>query len=243
MARVLALDTTARDGSVALAIDGVVADTARGDASKTHGERLPGELLDLLARHHLTIDDVDLYAVATGPGSFTGLRVGIATIQGLAMATGRRVVPVSAFDALAHVARRTAAADEIIAAVIDAQRGEVFASLYSSSAEPIGEPTVAAPAAVADAWPAERRILAIGNGAARHAGVLRAALGDRLRLADPPAPALAPAIAELAHNRAAHGAVRPHAIAPVYVRRPDAELARDRTRIQTPESRSQKDRG
>ena len=99
---ILALDTTSRAGSVALARDAGVLDQQRGDPSRTHGERLPGDIGDLLERHGLTVADVDLYAVAAGPGSFTGLRVGIATIQGLALAHARPVVPVSALVALAH---------------------------------------------------------------------------------------------------------------------------------------------
>src|SRR5687767_15154980 len=117
--RVVALDTTARAGSLALAIDGVIVEDMRGDASRTHGERLPQDILDLLARHQLRIADVDVYGLVTGPGSFTGLRVGIATVQGLASATGRNVVAVSTFDVLAHIARADAAAHELIATVVD----------------------------------------------------------------------------------------------------------------------------
>ena len=71
---VLALETATRQGSIALWIDGRT--TARlGDPQRTHGERLPVELLDWLADHDRTVRDVDLYAVVSGPGSFTGLRI------------------------------------------------------------------------------------------------------------------------------------------------------------------------
>jgi tRNA threonylcarbamoyladenosine biosynthesis protein TsaB len=226
--RVVALDTTARAGSLALAIDGVIVEDMRGDASRTHGERLPQDILDLLARHRLRIADVDVYGLVTGPGSFTGLRVGIATVQGLASTTGRRVVAMSTFDVLAQIARADAAAHELIATVVDAQRGEVFAALYRPTelAEAVGEPTVAPPGATAAAWPAERDIFAIGDGAARYADLLRAAPGRCVRLADPPAPSLARTLAAMVPDRAAQ-AIGPHAIVPVYVRRPDAELARE----------------
>jgi len=72
-----------------------------GDPAHTHGQRLPGELMRLLDQAGVRIEDVDLFAVAAGPGSFTGLRVGIATVQGLAMARRRRVVAGSTLDALA----------------------------------------------------------------------------------------------------------------------------------------------
>ena len=86
----LALDTTTAAGSVALWRDGLIEEQP-GDPARSHAERLPGELAALLARHGCTTNDVDRYAVASGPGSFTGLRVGIATVQGLAL-VGARVV-------------------------------------------------------------------------------------------------------------------------------------------------------
>ena len=100
---VLALDTTTRDGSVALVDDAGVIDERRGDAARPHAERLPLEIVDLLAAHQLRVADVDVFAVAAGPGSFTGLRIGMATIQGLAFTAKRPVVAVSALDALAQL--------------------------------------------------------------------------------------------------------------------------------------------
>src|SRR6266567_3825378 len=100
--RVIALDTTTRAGSVALVEDDRVIDERAGDGSRTHAERLPAEIIALTDAHGVGWKDVDLYAVASGPGSFTGLRIGIATIQGLAFVYGRRVVGVPALEALAH---------------------------------------------------------------------------------------------------------------------------------------------
>jgi len=225
--RLLALDTTARAGSVALAQDGAIVDARVGDASRTHGERLPGDVLNLLSARGLAPADIDLYAVAAGPGSFTGLRVGIACIQGFALSAGRRVVAVSALDALA-LAAQPAAADGFVAAWIDAHRGEIFAALYSGLIV-VEEPIVATPARTLELWRerlADRAVLAIGDGAVRYADALRA-LGARLRAPEPTAPMLAPAIAALAEREAAAGrTIAPHAIVPIYIRRPDAELAR-----------------
>jgi tRNA threonylcarbamoyladenosine biosynthesis protein TsaB len=225
--RLLALDTTARAGSVALAENEAIVDARVGDASRTHGERLPGDVLDLLKAHELVPSDVDVFAVAAGPGSFTGLRVGIACIQGLALATGRRVVAVSALDALACAAQPVPA-DTLVAAWIDAHRGEIFAALYSGMT-PLDGPSVGTPARAVESWRsrfAERPVLAIGDGAERYAHVLREA-GQEIRLLDPAAPMLAPSIARLALKEAAAGrTIAPHAIVPIYIRRPDAELAR-----------------
>ena len=86
---VLALDTTTRRGSVALAREGFILAVDTGDAAIAHGARLPGDLSRVLDAHGLRVADVDLFAVAAGPGSFTGLRIGIATMQGLALGNGK----------------------------------------------------------------------------------------------------------------------------------------------------------
>ena len=100
--RVLALDTTTRAGSVAVVEDDRIVLQRGGDPARTHVERLPAEILSLLQDAGLALPAVDVFAVAAGPGSFTGLRVGIATIQGLAFVQHRKVVALSALAALAQ---------------------------------------------------------------------------------------------------------------------------------------------
>lgn len=233
---ILALDTTSRAGSVAVAVDDRVMVARVGDPSRTHGERLPEEIASTLEAAGYRVTDVDLYAVAVGPGSFTGLRVGIATIQGLAMALGRRVVAVPTLEALAYAAAwSTAPGDvEVILACQDAQRQEVFAALYRLSAAAEGldvmEPAVVGSAERVLAGWSERlmgkQVLAVGDASASLISAL-----DRLGAASHRADVGPPAatLARLAWQRAGNS-VPPHAIRPVYVRRSDAELARDRGR-------------
>jgi tRNA threonylcarbamoyladenosine biosynthesis protein TsaB len=238
---ILALDTTTRSGSIALWRDGGIVDCSVDRSGRTHAQRLPQDLITLLSRHGQTLSDVDLFAVAAGPGSFTGLRIGIATVQGLAFAHHRRVVGVSALEALLWLGSPLAG-DGLVAAWIDAQRGEVFSALAdlrnaSDSAE--GElrivegPEVGAPADTLARWAprfAERRMCFIGDGAVTYRHLLDARSSSGLHLVEP-TPPLAPAIASMAARRSAMGeAVLPHAVRPLYVRRPDAELARDRGR-------------
>src|SRR4051812_16719988 len=125
---VLALDTTTRDGSVALVDEHHVVEERRGDARRSHAERLPDELTSLASAHGLSVPSIDLFAVAAGPGSFTGLRIGIATIQGLALTAGKRIVAISALEALAHCA--DAAPGTLVAAWMDARRHDIFSALY-----------------------------------------------------------------------------------------------------------------
>ncbi|HTK29337.1 MAG TPA: tRNA (adenosine(37)-N6)-threonylcarbamoyltransferase complex dimerization subunit type 1 TsaB [Vicinamibacterales bacterium] len=249
--RVLALDTTTRAGSVAV-LDGHATLVERaGDEARGHAERLPGEALDALAACGLRVEDVDLFAVASGPGSFTGLRIGIATIQGLAFVRQRPVEAVSALEALGYVGARlprdpagAARPDReglLVAAVMDARRHEVFSALYEAapSESPdaprlleLEAPSVGAPAAALDRWSrwlADRDVLFIGDGAELYAEVLQGTASRSVRVAG--APLLAAAIARMAAGRLAAGTGSgPAAVQPLYVRRPDAELARDAAR-------------
>jgi tRNA threonylcarbamoyladenosine biosynthesis protein TsaB len=230
--RILALETATRTGSWALAEDGVVVGEGQGGESGTHDLRLPQPLMALLSDRGLSAADVDFFAVATGPGSFTGLRVGIATIQGLAMATGKLVIPVPTLDAIAAggAAEPLAAGLEYIAVWLDAQRGEVYGALYALRDEPrlLMPPQVGTPEAIARETAGligSAHAAFAGDGAHRyHASFETLGIGDARLL---PVRPIAPHLARLAARRVAD-AVAPHALAPVYVRRTDAELSRER---------------
>lgn len=226
---ILALDTTTRGGSVAVADDDRIVAVLPGDASRTHGERLPGELARVLEQAGIARERIDLLAVATGPGAFTGLRIGLSAIQGLAMALNKPVIGVSALDALAEQAAATPG--DSILPWMDAQRGDVFATLIDRrSGATLEAPTAAGPRALLDAWRAHlagRHAIFIGDAAARDAAVIGQHADGRWETLAP-AP-LAPQIALLGHRRARSGqAGPPHALEPIYVRRPDAEIERER---------------
>jgi tRNA threonylcarbamoyladenosine biosynthesis protein TsaB len=216
---ILSLDTTTRGGSCALLGDCGVIREQTGDDSRDQAERLPRDLAALLEREAVPLQAIDAFAVATGPGSFTSLRVGIATMQGLAMATGRALIGVSAFDALASLVT-----DRSVATWIDAWRGEVFAAAYEDGVA-AGPSVVAPPDLLLDSLAGQTRVFT-GDGAALYASRIRERLGEQARFSSPVAPPLAGAVATLA-ARAFRAGERPlpHAIRPIYVRRSDAELA------------------
>jgi tRNA threonylcarbamoyl adenosine modification protein YeaZ/ribosomal-protein-alanine acetyltransferase len=235
--RVLALDTTTRGGSVALVEDDRIVDERRGQAARTHGERLPGELLALLGDHSIRVSDVDLFAVAAGPGSFTGLRIGIATIQGLALVHRRRVATVSALEALAQLAGRDQDGGRLVGVWIDAGRGDVFSALYRVTSarrfdgdrlSEVEAPAVGNPSATLTRWArmiGESEISVTGDGAVRYADVI-ARHCSTARILEPPV--LAGAIGLMATRLARAGATQdPAGLRPLYVRRPDAEQDRD----------------
>jgi tRNA threonylcarbamoyladenosine biosynthesis protein TsaB len=228
---ILALDTTTRAGSVAVLRDDEILSEISGDASLTHGQRLPADLGRALEAAGLALADVGRLAVVAGPGSFTGLRVGIAAIQGLALSRGLTVAPVSALEAIGRHTRRNSSRDALVAPWIDAQRGEVFAILYDGNVErPLVPPSSAHPQATLDLWTdvlGSRPIVFAGDGAVRYKETIVRTLGSRAVVLEP-APALAAEAARIA-ARHPERAVAPHAIVPIYVRRPDAELARGRS--------------
>lgn len=237
---VLALDTTTRQGSVALVRDGVELESYAGDEGVTHGQRLPGDLVRVLERQKLSVGDVDLFAVAAGPGSFTGLRIGIATMQGLALASGKRIIGVSALDALYHASRSPKPGEggsplTSVATWMDAQRGEVFSALYEDGAL-IDGPSVEKPDEVLARWGSRRRsgpMTFIGGGAGRYADLIRPAWPLATVRTD--APMLALSIARLAERLVREGGeALPDDIRPIYVRRPDVELARGRKAVAKP---------
>jgi tRNA threonylcarbamoyladenosine biosynthesis protein TsaB len=233
--RVLALDTTTRAGSVALVEDDDIVDQRPGDGARTHAARLPAEITAIVDAHHLALADIDLYAVASGPGSFTGLRIGIATIQGLAFVHARRVAAIPALDALAHAGSVDTPPGTLIAAWMDAHRHEVFAALYrvteAAQFSParlveVEGPTVGSPAAMLARWAAQPGGLPdafTGDGAILYANEISGAAPDAPVVAPP---LLAGAIGRLAFARRSE-AVEPGAMRALYVRRPDAEIARD----------------
>ena len=231
---VLALDTTTRQGSVALVRGGRTVATHVGDGATTHGVRLPGDLTRVLDAHRFRVGDVDLYAVASGPGSFTGLRIGIATMQGLALANDKPLAGVSALDAIhdsLHSLSPQPAGlgpDGAVAVWMDAQRGQVFSALYKSGVC-VESALVDAPSAILARWMRDEThpTLFAGDGAIAYREIVRAAVAGAQIL--DPVPPLAPSIATLAEAYIRqHGTSPPDAVRPIYVRRPDVELTRDR---------------
>ncbi len=231
---VLALDTTTRQGSVALARDGSGVAVYAGDAAITHGARLPGDVMRLLDAHGLRVRDIDLFAVASGPGSFTGLRIGIATMQGFALANDKPLAGISALDAIHDAVSfqpsNLSPRDEV-AIWMDAQRGQVFSAVYKNG-HVIEPALVDKPAEVLARWARERTHPAAcaGDGALVYRDlILAAAPGTHIV---EPVPPLAPSIARLAEQHVReHGPSSPDAVRPLYIRRSDVELARDRAAV------------
>lgn len=192
---ILAIDTSSEPGSIAITDDERLIEEAVLPPGDGFAHVVFGEIENLLARNHLRLGEIEVFASASGPGTFTGVRVGLAAVKGLAEAMSRKVVAVSNLRAMAYFGT-----GELRAPWIDARRGEIYGAMYKASLEPVCEEVVMK----RDAWLA-----------ALPAGV--EILPERRPLAG--------AIGRIAARDFAAGrALDPAAVDANYVRRPDAEM-------------------
>jgi tRNA threonylcarbamoyladenosine biosynthesis protein TsaB len=186
----------------------------------------------LLAERGIELGAVEAFAVSVGPGSFTGLRIGIATAKGLAFGTGRLVAPVST---LAALARRAGGDPAAVVAALDARRGEVYAAIYPGAAngpDALLEEGVYTPEELAAQAPP--RCCVVGDGVAVCGELLRERLGPGVRLLPPPDGDLRAADVGVLGARllAAGGGVEADQLAPRYLRRAEAEVKRTGVRFE-----------
>ena len=218
---VLGLDTsTAASAACVLRADGeafeVIPAVEELSAAPAHSRDLLRRAHETLERAGLGFGDLDAVAVGAGPGTFTGLRVGIATARAIAKAHGLELRPVSSLAALA----RGIDGDERLP-LIDARRGELFAALHDAEGEELLAPFVAAPETVVErVRERARNPLAAGDGSLRFRGLLEPA-GVRVA----PVGSQVHVVRALHVCRLATGSdpVAPEGVLPVYLRAPDAQ--------------------
>jgi tRNA threonylcarbamoyladenosine biosynthesis protein TsaB len=224
--RILAVDTTTPDGSIAV-LDGprVLAELAVRSSS-THSSRLLSSIHFLLKALSLDIRDIGGFAVTPGPGSFTGIRIGLSTIKALAFASGKPVASVSSLRALAF--RIADGAGRWMAPVLDAKKGEVYAALFDTAAN-------LAPAVREGAYLPEdflgrvgsrRTVLFSGNGAELARALIEKTLGKRAQFSPRP-PFIAAEVGILGAGALGEGkGVRAEDLEPLYYRSSQAEEKR-----------------
>jgi tRNA threonylcarbamoyladenosine biosynthesis protein TsaB len=168
--KILAIDASGEPGSIAITDDERLIEEVALASGDGFAQVLFGEIESLLARHGLKLADIDGFASASGPGTFTGVRVGLAAVKGLAESLSRTVVAVSNLKAMADFGTR-----ELRAPWIDARRGDIYGAVYNAALELVQEEVVMKRDAWLTALPAEVEILsdprplagAIGRIAAR----------------------------------------------------------------------------
>ncbi len=222
--RLAAIDTSTALGSVALFDDGrLVAEEARR-VSNAHGESLLPMVAALFERHGWTVASVQRWAVGVGPGSFTGVRVGVATAKGIVLATGAELVGVTSLDAVAYGLGEPG---DLVASVIPAGKGELFVQVRR------GEALLLPPAHLRAADFVERvgalaagaRVVVAGEAAAE---VDWSPLGERVSLFCAP-PSDLPRAASVGRVAAGRAAGDADSLEPVYVRPPDITMPKGRS--------------
>lgn len=181
-ATLLALETATDVCGAALVQDGTVVAEVHLHRPRVHAEQLTPLVRNLLARSDAALADLDAVAVSMGPGSYTGLRIGVSTAKGLALATGAALVGVPTLEALAATVHPYARAGDVIAALLDARRNEVYAAAYrmeetgGEALAPHTDTAALSVEALADRLaPVEGTLWLVGSGAAKAAPALEAA--------------------------------------------------------------------
>lgn len=126
--KILAVDTTASPVSVAILTDGLLTGEIFLNTKTTHSQTLMPLLETILKTTNTNINDIDIFAVNAGPGSFTGVRIGIASIKGISMPLGKKCVSVSTLESMAYCLPYN---DGIVCAVMDARCNQVYNALFS----------------------------------------------------------------------------------------------------------------
>lgn len=220
--RILAVDTATEVCGVAIMVDGSLVTESTASQGKTHAQGLVDNIRAALVTAGMTMGDLTGLVVTRGPGSFTGLRIGISTVKGLAAATGKPLVGISTLSVLAHQSPDNA---RWVCPMIDARRSEVYWSLYERRAgcmvrvhaEQAGRPEQIK---VAPDGPC----LFIGNGAQRYAATIEQCAPYPVMFADQHCHAPQPGtLARLGMQRLQQGHCDdPRFFTPVYLRKSDA---------------------
>lgn len=224
--RILAVDSSANVASAAIAEDHKLICEFTLNHKKTHSEKLMPMIDEVLKNAQLTPADVDVFAVANGPGSFTGLRIGVATVKGLAHAVQKPVVGVSTLLAMAY---NLPFCEYLVSPIMDARRAQVYNGIYRWQNGRIE--TVTAPRAVAIADCVEEfktsgeKVVFLGDGVPVHGEFIKEQLGGQAFFAPQNcnmqrAASVALAAADLYQAGVCETY---YELAPVYLRKPQAE--------------------
>ncbi|MCA1557654.1 MAG: tRNA (adenosine(37)-N6)-threonylcarbamoyltransferase complex dimerization subunit type 1 TsaB [Acidobacteria bacterium] len=241
---ILSIETATRSGSIAVLRGREILAGRTGDAARSHSVDLLDLIREALDEAGFSVKDVDLFAVALGPGSFTGLRIGVATVKGLASTLERKAIGVETLHAVA-LAARASSEKTIVVALLPAGRGELFAQSFrveNRSVVPLDEPRHVPPSVLFEKLRPLRSIRFAGEGAfaqlerlralAEEAGVTFIEEQDEKEIS----PIEGWSIAALPSNLAKHvgllayekhregAAYAPEELQAIYVRPSDAEL-------------------
>lgn len=214
MTTLLALDTATAACSAAVWRDGAVAAREFALLDRGHADQVIPMVQTAMTAAGLDYPALDAIAVTVGPGTFTGVRIGLAAARGLALAAGRPMIGVTTLDAIAHGVPARARAGAPVLATIDARRGQIYGQYFNSKLSPISDPIADAPDRLLAGAPV-RDFCVAGTGAA----IVAAAVETTVLVLDEPGHPDAAVVAGIAATRSPSA---PHTVTPLYLRAPDA---------------------
>ena len=225
--KVLAIDTSSNAASVAVVEDNVLLGEFILNHKKTHSQEIMPMLDDVLRRCGCEVSDIDLFAAAKGPGSFTGLRIGITTVKALAHSVNKPVIGIGTLEGLAY---NLPFCEHTIVPIMDARRNQVYTGAYMWDGEDFREIGEAEAMSIEECVASCGNFLEtvfLGDGVPVHKEFIKEKLGDKAIFA--PASCnmqRASSIAMLALKRA-NEAESYYGLEPMYLRKPQAERERE----------------
>ena len=223
---ILAIDTSGPVAGCCVTSGGKVRHLIAMEHGLTHSQTIMTAVDQALSASGMTCADIDLFAVVAGPGSFTGVRIGVCAAKGFAHAANKPCVAVHALEALAM---NMAGFDGAVCPILDARRGQVYCAAFDmSSGKPVRvmEDDAIALEEFLERLPKDKRLAFVGDGVGVNAAKLRAILGERAFIPSANLTSLrADAVCLLAAEKQDEW-VEAHALAPVYLRKPQAERER-----------------
>lgn len=220
---ILAVDTSAVTASAAVMRDGIIAGQVSFTNGLTHSQTIMPMVDYVLSGAGFTAADIDLFAVSNGPGSFTGLRIGVGTAKGLAFACGKDCAGVSTLLALAH---NIAPTDRLIVPIMDARRNQVYTAAYRYSGGKIVEESAPTAVGIEELCAClSGEVIFVGDGVAPYRDRITGLMGERAAFA-PPQLCLQSA-ASVCAAALEVTPVSPQELSVIYLRKPQAERERD----------------
>ena len=230
---ILAIDTSGPVAACAVMVDGVITRSIAMNSGLTHSETIMPAVDEALSQSGLTCRDIDCFAAVAGPGSFTGVRIGVCAVKGLAHAVGKPCARIHALEALAM---NFYGFDGLCCPILDARRGQVYCAAYDMKNGLPAE--VIAPDAIQltdfiEKLSKDRRLVFVGDGVPVYADKVKELLGDRALIAPEHLRNLrADAACVLAAARQDQW-MEARRLTPVYLRAPQAERERKAGRDHT----------
>lgn len=227
---ILAVDTSGPVAGVAILRDGALAYEAAAVNRLTHSVNLMPMIEEALTRASLDIADIDLYAAVTGPGSFTGVRIGVSAVKGLAHGAGK---PCVGIDALTALAAGVCINDLLLCPIQDARAGQVYGAAFLAGMPPVrvlDNMAEKLPAFIEKALQAAdgRKLCFLGDGVKPYREAICSILGDRAVFAPAHMAYLRPASVAVLADLQQNESVDYLTLMPVYLRAPQAERERAR---------------